>query len=342
VALAAAADPPDIFTAYLDLIGDPTTSLGKLGESFFADPLPFLHQVLINQIGYGLTVVTALENATEGFFAGLMDLPVAFGQALDDLSSGDVSGASGVLAPALLAVVVTGINISDLSNITFDGPIGDLLTTFTIPRDIAEKVTEVVKVLTDTNVSVDMSDVIAGRVSDHIGMPIALTLAALGPMYQAAAGTAQNVTSSVDAVQTGDLPAAFGAVVDAPATIANDFLNGQYLLPIAISGAQITNVLNGATVLLPLDGALAPIREIGVELNYPDFYRVGPITVATPLYLLFGASPHVIESSGTPLAASFHNCRRIGRSNSPMRSARRRAARCRTPVRCWGTPARQK
>ena len=99
---------------------------------------------------------------------------------------------------------------------------------------------------------------------DLIGAPVATTEAATFSF--AAISTA---------LATGNLGGAFAGLVDAPAVIANGFLNGQATLPLGLSLTNVPALGNVATVEanlnLPLDGIIHP----------PGFYAA-TVTVGVP------------------------------------------------------------
>lgn len=136
-----------------------------------------------------------------------------------------------------------------------------------IPGRILQNVANVVGTLTNTGVSSSLvvqsltvpTDVTLDNV---VGLPLVLGASLLGPpaATMEAAGYAASLFAS--AVQAGNAPAAFAALIDAPAYVADGFLNGQATFPYAlnlssITGPAIGNIANVTVVAnFPLDGIL--------------------------------------------------------------------------------------
>ncbi|CKM56427.1 PE-PGRS family protein [Mycobacterium tuberculosis] len=82
-----------ILGPYEDLIANTVANLASIGNTWLADPAPFLQQYLANQFGYGQLTLTALTDATRDFAIGLAGIPPSLQSALQALAAGDVSGA---------------------------------------------------------------------------------------------------------------------------------------------------------------------------------------------------------------------------------------------------------
>ncbi len=107
------------------------------------------------------------------------------------------------------------------------------------------------------------------------------------------------------ALATGNVGGAFAAAIDAPAVIANGFLNGQATLPVSLS-VPVLGTIADVALSLPLDGILHP----------PGFYAatvtVGalglpPITVdvglgSTPFS---GLAPFIVNYAPQQLALAI-------------------------------------
>ncbi|OBG30738.1 PE family protein [Mycobacterium sp. E3198] len=146
---------------------------------------------------------------------------------------------------------------------------GDFAPVSAIPGEIVHNFANVVGTLTNTSVT---SSLVVQQVlptpslalDNVVGLPLLFGASLLGPPAAAmeAAGYAGSLFTS--AVQAGNGAAAFAALVDAPAYIADGFLNGQATFPYAlnlssITGPAVADLLNVTVVAnFPLDGLLHP------------------------------------------------------------------------------------
>lgn len=250
-----------------------------------------LAQLLINQqIGYAQTIATALGSAAHDFTTGLYALPASFQSAFQALSTGNFSGALTDLGTGFGNLFITGFNVTAgadaVLTITPTGTLGDLLPILSVPGEmaqnftnllpagsipaqVAQHFTNVVNTLTDTTVTstlnlfIEPDGGIGVIIDANLGVPLTLGIEALGAPLATAGALHSSVTSFVDAVATGNPLGAAAAVLDAPAVVANGFLNGQSTLPLTIDALRIPTTLN-----LPLDGILVP---------------TGPYTATIPL-----------------------------------------------------------
>jgi hypothetical protein len=158
-----------------------------------------------------------------------------------------------------------------------------LLPTGSIPHQMAQNFTNVVKTITDTSITSTITLVIdptqpsgIGVIIDaNMGLPLALGIDLIGSPVTTIDAMASSVGSFAHAVETGNPIGALEAALDAPAVVANGFLNGHATLLLTIDALGIPTTLN-----IPLDGILVP---------------TGPYTATIPL--LGGTFPVI----GTPL-----------------------------------------
>ncbi|GAQ40688.1 PE-PGRS family protein [Mycobacterium pseudoshottsii JCM 15466] len=264
--------------AYQDLFTNTITNLQSLGATWAANPAPFLGQIVSNQFGYGQLIFAALGNATRDFTLGLAGLPPTFQTAFQAVLAGDFSGAASDMAEGLSKLVATGVDTSDLSNIKLLGPVGDLLPILRIPGDTAFNVANVIRTPTDTTVSVEFTSYVPPAITGTFGLPVALTLDAAGSAVTTANAVGTSVTALTNAVQAGDWPAAIGALVDAPAVVANGFLNGQGTMTVPLS----VPIVDSAVINFPVNGILVPPHDYTATVVIAGFSYDVPI-MGTPI-----------------------------------------------------------
>lgn len=253
------------------------------------NPVPYVQQFIAHQMAYAQIIVTSLQNAANDFGAGLQALPAAFQSALQALQMGDITGAVTDVAQGFVNLFVTGVDVTATGTITSGitasvtpaGTLGDLLPILTIPgmmaqdftnllpagsipAQISQNFTNVIDTVSDTSLTARVLLTIPlpppfppppANLSVNLaaGLPVALTIEALGAPYNAASAFGSSAATFVGQLQTGDLGGALGTLVDGPAVVTDAFLNGQSTLPVTfdISGLP-------ATVNLPLNGILVP------------------------------------------------------------------------------------
>jgi hypothetical protein len=145
---------------------------------------------------------------------------------------------------------------------------GDFQPVSAIPGHIAQNFFNVVHTLTDTSVTpslvVDSLAPPSLTLDNAVGLPLVFGASLLGPPAATLEAAGYSASTFASAVQAGDGAAAFAALVDAPAVIANGFLNGQATFPYALNlssltGPAVGNILNLSVVAnFPLDGILHP------------------------------------------------------------------------------------
>lgn len=221
-ALAAPATP-GILGPYQDLITNTTANLQSLGSTWAANPAPFLRQILANQMAYGQTIATSLQNAAQDLGAVLVD-PSALNRVVADLAP--ISAIPGHI----------GQNLINVGN--------------TLPR-----------------------------------VAPAVALSALGPPLSTLAGLGAGVGAFSGAVEAGDYVGALGAVIGAPAFVANGFLNGSVTLPVLLPLG-----LGFLVLQVPFDGILAAPHPISGTLvwflpPFVDDYSGPPVSGIVPTLL---------------------------------------------------------
>ncbi|MCV7078551.1 PE domain-containing protein [Mycobacterium szulgai] len=269
-----------------------------------ANPAALINQVATNQAGFAHTISSALHSAGQDLNAGLPTFQAGLQTAFQQFSAGNVTGAMDTVGGGLVNLLLPGFDVTTGANavlsITPIGPVGDLLPIFAIPGQMAQNFTNLLPagsipamvsqnftnlVQTATNTSVTSTlDLffdpsaptgIGVAINANMGLPLALGIDALGGPVNALNALGSSTSAFVNAVQTGDTLGAATAFLNAPAVVADGFLNGHTTFPLTIDALGIPTTLN-----LPLDGILVP---------------PGPYTATIPL---LGADAVV---SGTPL-----------------------------------------
>jgi hypothetical protein len=279
-----------VFAAIQNFIQNFPESVPTAIQAFFErlaafDPVAFAQWVINNQIGYAHTIGAALSNAAHDFTVGLQALPAAFESAFQDVLAGNFSGAVSTLGNAFVNLFFTGFStvttgpITNLTaTVTPTGTLGDLLPILTIPGEMAQNFTSlwvpgsiaaqmsqnftnVIDTVTDTSIVANAG--IAIRifppavglfVNGNYGVPVALLVDAAGAPVNALHAADVSATAFTRALEAGNFAGAANALVDAPAVIANGFLNGQMTLPISFDAGGFPVTIN-----LPLDGLLVPV-----------------------------------------------------------------------------------
>ncbi|MCV7381528.1 hypothetical protein BST11_21320 [Mycobacterium alsense] len=328
---------------YQALVSNTVTNLQAIGGTFTANPFPFLHQIVNNQIGYaqtigssiaagiqnlpvelanlpatiqtgvqGLatfnpgallqqfvngqigtaqTIFTGLQNAGNDLVTGLAGLPASFQAAGAALATGNVPGAVNAIAHGLENVVLPGfhpasVDIGQLGSptatplpITPLGALGDLapilaipgqmaqgftnlLPAGSIPAQMAQNLTNVINAVTNFGATFN-----PGNLAIDFGLPLQLLVDGIGAPANALSALNSSAVAFVTAAQTGNASAAALALLDAPANIANGFLNGQTLIDlpefdvtVTAGGVPLTTLSSVAG--LPLGGLLTPLSPV--------------------------------------------------------------------------------
>jgi PE family len=274
-----------------ELASLPATIQAGLQGLSTLNPGALLQQFVNNQIGYAQTVVTSLQNAGNDLVTGLSGLPASFQAAGQALAAGDVQGAVNAVAQGLENVVLPGFvplsfDISQLGSptatllpITPLGPLGDLapilaipgqmaqnftnlLPAGSIPAQMAQNFTNLVETLTNFGATFN-----PGNLGITFGLPLQFLLDAIGAPANGLSALNSSALAFVTAVQTGDPLGAAAALIDAPAAIANGFLNGQTFislptLPVTVTVAGQPLLTLNSVAEIPLGGLLTPLSPI--------------------------------------------------------------------------------
>ena len=194
---------------------------------------------------------------------------------------------------------------------------GNLQPITAIPGDIAHNAGAVFATLTNTSITPHLEVLSLLPLSLTLDTVVGLPVVAGVDLIGAPAATAEAVASSFatisTALATGNLDGAFAGLIDAPAVIANGFLNGQTTLPVGLSltGVPVPgNVANvEVTLSLPLDGIIHPpgFYAATVAIDLLNGTVIPPTTVnvglgSTPFS---GLAPFVVNYAPEQLALAI-------------------------------------
>jgi hypothetical protein len=137
--------------------------------------------------------------------------------------------------------------------------LANLIPAGSVSAMVAQNATNVFATLTDLSQTLDLN---TGNL--HVGLPLVLALDALGPPVTTLQAVGSSASAFIGAVQTGDGLGAAAALIDAPAVIANGFLNGQAALPLpALLGGP--GGIETFTAI-PLGGLLTPLQFASLSI----------------------------------------------------------------------------
>jgi hypothetical protein len=310
----------------------------------------FLQQFITTQIGFAQAFATDLSSAVTGIVTGLPNFGAGLQVALQAALAGDYFGAVQDVGTAFANLFVTGANpgtpvitvtggllnptVNATVNPTLLGPLGNLFAIanipgqeaqyFTnlmppsIPRQMAQNLTNVLNVLTIPSISATASlpllNPTAGSLSVFFGLPLVITYAAAGAPLATLNALATTATAVQQALLAGNGVGALGALIDAPAVVANGFLNGETLVNITVP-VPITTPLPPPfasftvpiVLHLPFDGILVPPQPVTATIDLSALVPnlMVPVTIfGTPVMglvpLLVNYVPQQLANAITP------------------------------------------
>ena len=243
------------------------------------------------QIGYGQAINTALENAGAALQQRLPVFEYDMGLAGQAVMTGDYHGAVQDVPRAFLDLFLSGIDISNMSNVEVQGPAGDLLPIATI---FAQQEQSFVNLLPPGSIPEQMAQNLVNAVNT---VPTSLGFAVIGPPIATLDGLATGATAFGAALQTGNGVAAVGALIDMPAYVLNGFLNADTIVNLTMPVTETVTVdipplgpitIGAGTpvvVHLPFEGILVAPQPITATLEVP----VAGLTTV-PITLTFGGT----------------------------------------------------
>ena len=300
VALSAAANPIE---QWAEIIQTTLANGGALAQSYLNNPLPILHQLLNNGLGYGQQTVTALQTS----FTNLVDqlrfdnpygFPVTVRHGLDQILAGQIYAGVSTLLDAGLGLII--------------GPVFPLLDLLQIPVTMAQ----------------NFANVVAALPMSVLG----LGLGALGTFNGTIQATAFQAQAVFDALRTGDLAGVVGAIVATPGAIVNAVLNGFALTgaPGLLSPYGLVDQLIQA--VNSIAQAIAPTTPIALSAKVAD---TGPAALPSAALSVATATLGAEKVATTTEARRGNDDRRDGDHRS---RTRRDGAGCDDDrARCSGT-----
>jgi hypothetical protein len=246
--------------------------------------VPAMQSFINQQTGFGQAIGAALP----GFGADLQKTFPAFesdlGMAGQALMTGDYHGAVQDVPRAVLRLFLTGVDISNLSSVKVEGPVGDLIPLSSLPSEVEQSF---VNLLPPGSIPEQIAQNFVNGVNTSA---LPLGFAIIGPPIAGLDGLATGATAFGAAVQTGNGVAALGALADMPAYGLNGFLNGETIVDLTIPVTETVDIppipplLPGGITLgpstpvvvhLPFDGILTPPQQIQATVES----ATGPVTV---------------------------------------------------------------
>ncbi|OBG30735.1 PE family protein [Mycobacterium sp. E3198] len=338
---------------YQALVSNTVTNLQAIGNTVVSNPFPFLHQLVNNQIFYGQTiatgiqnlpttlanlpatiqaalqglstinpgavlqqlitsqvanaqtVVTSLQSAAQDFVTGVQTLPAGFLTATQDLLAGDNAAAytainqtlTNAFLPGFNGVQVGGDGGSTLvTSIVPIGPLGDLAPILAIPGQIAQNfanmlpagsipamvaqhATNLISALTNFGTTISISNV----ANLDFGIPLQLLLDGIGAPANALSALNSTGQALASALQAGNASAAAATLLDAPAVIADAFLNGTTVVTLPPAMVSLLGLTLPSTTYLPLGGLLTPLSLPAVWVNLDGFMLQLELSGGTPI-----------------------------------------------------------
>jgi PE family len=255
-----------------ELNGLPAAAQAASHALMSANPAAGLQGFVNNQIGFAQTIGHALSSAPQDFAIGLQQLPAAVHTGLGQIAAGNWTGGVTSIGAGFEHLFLPGFNASELSatgiaTITPAGALGDLLPILSIPGQMAQNFanllpagsipgmmaqnfTNLVQALTGTVTELNLN--LPGLL---FPAPLQLIFDAIGAPATTLMAAGSSLTTFANALQVGNATGAVAALFDAPAVLANGFLNGSTLLPLP----DATLLGLDSTLEIPLGGILTPL-----------------------------------------------------------------------------------
>jgi hypothetical protein len=271
-----------------------------------------LQNFLDKQVVYSQITTTALQNLGT-------DLPKTLPKFFDDLSkanqalmTGDYHTAVDYVPRSLVDLFLSGVNISNASQVQIQGPAGDLLPLLSLSAQMEQ---DLVDLLPQGTILTQMAQNAINAVNT-VTNGIALSI--IGPPIAGLDGLATGLTAFGAAVQTGDPLGAVGALVNMPAYVLDGALNGVTVVELTIPLSESFDIPQipplmpihiaantPLVVRLPFVGLLAPPQPITATIVQPGIGGPAPIDITVPGIQVAGALPMLLNVIPEQVAAAI-------------------------------------
>lgn len=273
-----------------ELANLPTAIETGVQQLLTINPVSLLQGFVDSQASFVQTISGGLLGAARDLGTGLQSLPPGLTAAFQDLLSGNGAAAYADLNSALVNAFLPGfdatVTLSDSGSALVDiipmGPLGELapilalpgqmaqnftnlLPPGSVPAQISQNATNLVSALTNFGTTLSISN----TANLTFGLPLQLVLDGIGGPANALSAVNASSVAFVSAIQAGNVPAAAAAILDAPAVIADAYLNGTTVisLPPALVDLLGTGTPLPSTTEIQLGGILAPLSLPQVFVN---------------------------------------------------------------------------
>ncbi|OBA71849.1 hypothetical protein A5641_09770 [Mycobacterium sp. 1554424.7] len=296
VAAAAADEVSGAIAALFGSVGQEYQAINAQAQAFHAQFVSLLNA------GAGAYLSAEAANAEQALAQGLLGGGAA-------AATGDLAGIAGpyesllantaanmqgigatwatVTAPAVLQAMTTNTNPQVILGALQSGnPLPILNTSGQFALGSAKLIGELT-----VPASLSVTSINPPAFAVGLGLPELLAFDALGAPVNAGLAASLSGAAFLEGVGTGNPLAAFTAFVDAPANIANAFLNGQQTLPVQLAP--------GLTADVAFSGLLVPVHPVVTTASLFG----NPITVSGPP--VGGFLPALLDYTPQLLASAF-------------------------------------
>jgi PE family len=278
-----------------------------------ASAYPGVLQTFINQQNsYSQTINTSLQNLSTDIPKTLPAFFADLDKANQAVATGDYHSAVQYIPRSFVDLFLTGIDISNASEVKVEGPAGDLLPLVSLNAEIEQSFIDLLPQGTL------LTHIAQNSVNAANAVTNSLAFAIIGPPIASLDGLASGLTAIDAAVQTGNPSAVAGAFVDMPAYVLDGALNGVTVVQLTIPVSEsfdifqvpplppITIAANTPIVInLPFTGLLAPPQPITATIEQPGVGGPAPIDITVPGMQIAGTIPTLLTVIPEQVAAAI-------------------------------------